>query len=162
MSNSISISLEAGASTTTDKSTLPSTYNDLNPRQKQRVDYMQGLIGDKAFELVINLEGRGRNSFESVYNKVTALLNARHEGQRYFDTLYENIDLNKVYTVTHIIGIVAEVRKDLKLPPYLTSPKTHCLNDLFNLFLVKDEVIASPKRQLVGYRPMVRIKPDLD
>ncbi|HWD90318.1 MAG TPA: hypothetical protein VG367_19455 [Mucilaginibacter sp.] len=93
---------------------------------------------------------------------------ADYDFQRYHDALYDNFDLRKVYTSNEVIGIVGDVRRDLRMEPYITRLRTNCLSDFYGLFIVQDEteeeiVDGQIKKKVVGYKPVFRLKPeDLD
>lgn len=133
-------------------------------QQKQRFDYLLPVYGeDKTTSLIMLLEARGRNSWANVHDKIKIVNHATHAVQSYHDMLYDNFEEGKTYSPQQIIGIVADVRRDMDLDPYITRIKYNCEADLFNLFIVQDvykevAVDSAIVKQLVGYKPVFKLK----
>lgn len=135
--------------------------------QKQKYDYLYSFYEDeeKVTQLVMMLDGRGKNAFNSIHAKVEALVSATRDEQRYHDALYDNFDLNETYSSGEIINIVANVRRDLKMEPFSSRLKANCENDFFSLFIIKDissivDVEGKSKKVFVGYKPVFKLKPE--
>lgn len=139
-------------------------YDNLTYIQKQKYDYLFRIYEDiaKTVLLVSLIDGRGKNSWNKVYLKIVELETSKSSVQQYQDALYDNYEIDVLYTSSEIIGIVAEVRRDLGLPPYLTRLKINCENDFFNLFIIHDDysVNSEGKRKLIGHRPKFKLKPE--
>ncbi|WP_316832792.1 hypothetical protein [Pedobacter aquatilis] len=148
-----------------DKVSEALTYESLTYMQKQKFDYLVKLINNEqmTLELVKRIEGRGRNSFNKVVEKIDSLNSAKQAEQNYHDALYDSFDVGKEYTYSEVISIVAQVRRDSGLPPYTSRWKQNCENDFFALFIVEDVYTAdedgSNKKQ-TGYRPVFKLKPE--
>lgn len=140
------------------------SYDSLTNMQKQKYNYLKGLIGDEtsALKLVTLIEGRGKNSFGQIVNKMQALDNADQPEVEYNNSLYENFDLDSVYTVDTIISTVSQVRKENGMEPYTSGWKQKCLNDFYKLFIVHEVYIESVsegliKKQFCGYKPVFKL-----
>ncbi|TKB96113.1 hypothetical protein [Pedobacter cryotolerans] len=140
-------------------------YNDLTYMQKQKYDYLKTLMIDEQLTLkvVTLIEGRGKNNFDSVVEKIELLNNAKQSEQRYHDALYDNFVIDTIYSSSGIMGIVSEVRREVGLKPYSSRWKQNCENDFFTLFIVHEvyqeiEIDGKVKKQLVGYKPVFKLK----
>jgi len=113
--------------------------------------------------LVPLIEGRGRNSWSKVNEKINNLDQAKFTEQSYHDALYDNFFAGEIYTSSEIMGIVGEVRRECGLKPYLSRIKINCEADFFGLFIVHDvfeeEMIdGKVKKKVVGYKPVFKLK----
>jgi hypothetical protein len=137
----------------------------LNYLQKQRYDYLYNIYQDDTATLVRLIEGRGRNSWVKVNEKITTLDQAKHSDQNYHDALYDNFEVNAVYTSAEIMGIVGDVRRDNELKPYISRLRANCEADFFSLFIVHDayeDVTLNnvTTSQFIGYKPVFKLKAD--
>ena len=144
---------------------ITSGYSALTYMQKQKFDYLKKLVDkdDLTLQLVLLIEGRGRNNFDAVVEKIELLNNAKHQDQRYHDALYDNFKVGVTYASADIISIVSEVRREVGFKPYTSRWKQNCEGDFFTLFIVHDvysetEHDNKAKRQLVGYKPAFKLK----
>lgn len=140
-------------------------YNSLSYMQQQKYDYLKTLMIDEqlTLKLVTFIEGRGRNNFDSVLQKIDLVNNANHLEQMYHDALYDNFVIGNTYSSPEILGIVGQVRREAGMKPYLTRIKQNCEHDFFALFIVHEvyleiEVDGKVKKQLIGYKPMLKLK----
>jgi hypothetical protein len=141
------------------------TYNALTYMQKQKYDYLKTLIDNEklTLQLVVLIEGRGKNTFDAVVEKIELLNNAKQQEQRYHDALYDNFQTDNTYTSADIISVVSEVRREVGLKPYTSRWKQNCEGDFLTLFIVHDvysevEQEGKSKKQLVGYKPVFKLK----
>lgn len=140
------------------------SYDELSYMQKQKYAYLKGMVNSKelALQLVVLIEGRGKNNFDSVIEKIDMLNNAKQSEQRYHDALYDNFKLETVYTSDEIISIVSQVRKEVGLKPYSSRWKQNCEADCFMLFIVHEVYShcedSSSKKQLSGYKFVFKLK----
>lgn len=140
-------------------------YESLSYLQKQKYDYLQSLINDvgKTLELVTRIEGRGKNSFNKVIEKIDTINNAKQSDQNYHDALYDNFEVGKVVSPSDVISIVGQVRREAGLPPYTSRWKQNCENDFFSLFIVEDIYTSDEggsNKKLFGYKPVFKLKPE--
>lgn len=140
-------------------------YSDLGSIQKHKYDYLLPLFGDQTIVLVPLIEGRGRNSWAKVNEKINVLEQAKFAEQSYHDALYDNFNIGDLYTSGEIMGTVGDVRRDCGLKPYASRLKINCENDFFGLFIVhevtEDEVVdGKTKKKLIGYKPVFKLKPE--
>ncbi|MDR3695591.1 hypothetical protein [Mucilaginibacter sp.] len=147
-----------GTNSLTAKSSMSATH-------KHRVSYLVHLFNDSTDELVNLIEGRGRNSWSLVNRKINNLEQASYETQRYYDALYDNFEVGEIYSSSDIIGITGDVRRDLRMDPYISRLRTNCENDFFGLFIVQEvsneEIIDSViKKKVVGYKPLFKLRPE--
>ena len=131
--------------------------------QKHKYNYLLPLFGDETIVLVPLIEGRGRNSWSKVNEKINNLDQAKFTEQSYHDALYDNFFAGEIYTSSEIMGIVGEVRRECGLKPYLSRIKINCEADFFGLFIVHDvfeeEMIdGKVKKKVVGYKPVFKLK----
>jgi hypothetical protein len=146
-------------------SNLGKKLEDLSYLQKQRYNYLYNVFQDQTAFLVSLIEGRGRNSWAKVNEKITVLDQAKHNEQNYHDALYDNFEIGNVYTSAEITGIVGDVRRDNDLRPYMSRIKINCEADFFNLFIVHDvyhDITNDGKvtSQFIGYKPVFKLKAD--
>lgn len=150
-----------------DKPALTSklNYSTLSYLQKQKFDYLKRLINDEelTLQLVQLIEPRGKNNFNSVVDKIEALNGAKSTEQRYHDALYDNFNINQLFSSSDIITIVSQVRREAGMPPYSSRWKQNCESDFFSLFIVVEEyeeidVDGKVKRQFLGYKPVFKLK----
>jgi hypothetical protein len=141
------------------------SYDALSYMQKQKFDYLKSLVeNDKlTLELVLLIEGRGRNTFDAVVEKIELLNHAKQIDQRYHDALYDNFVLDTAYSSADIITIVSQVRREVSLKPYTSRWKQNCEADFFTLFIVQEvhsdvEIEGKTKKQFVGYKGVFKLK----
>jgi hypothetical protein len=135
--------------------------------QKQRYHYLFPIYNNEeiVIDLVTKIQGRGRNSWTEINKKIELLNSGSREQQQYHDALYDNFEVDQVYSSAQIIGIVAEVRRDLGLDPYINRLKKFCEEDFFELFIVDDVFKAvidgdDAAKVLAGYKPVFKLKPE--
>jgi hypothetical protein len=139
---------------------------------KQRFAVLRGVYQSDAItlKLTLLLDGKGENSYRKVTDKIEDILQADYKNQQYHDALYDAFDLDIQVTAEDIMSTVAAVRRDNGLPAYISSIKTNSLRDFNRLFVVSYVYQAVPieetpkvKRQVIGYTPLFKLKPeDLD
>jgi len=148
--------------------TIENAFDNLTYGQKQKFNYLSSIYEDKGalLMLVKLIDGRGRNSWTKINAKIAFINDADRETQRYLDALYDNFVVGQLYTSAQIISIVADVRRDLGLEPYITRLKRYCEKDFFALFIVHEvaEKVTtngnSTVDKFVGYTPMFKLKPE--
>lgn len=140
-------------------------YNSLSYLQKEKFDYLKPMINDEdvTLRLVTLLEGRGRNNFNSVIERFSYVNNSKDEERIYYDALYDKFKVGSIYTPSDIIGIVSQVRTEIKLPPYTSDWKHKCVNDFLSLFIVHDiyeeiEIDDKTSKKHRGYTPKLKLK----
>ncbi|WP_017257835.1 hypothetical protein [Pedobacter arcticus] len=150
-----------------DSQKLEMNIDVLNYAQKQRYYYLFPIYNDHSVvvNLVLNIQGRGRNSWTNINKKISLLNDSERDIQQYHDAIYDNFEIDEVYSPAETIGIVADVRRDLGLPPYINRLKKFCEEDFFNLFIVDDvfeDIIVGQEvqKKFIGYKPVVRLKPE--
>ncbi|RZA00109.1 MAG: hypothetical protein EOP47_14960 [Sphingobacteriaceae bacterium] len=139
----------------------------LTRQQQERTNYLKNIYKDDSINLVLLLDTRGKNSWLMVDRKITLINRASHEVQHYHDMICDNFEVGKVYSLSDITSIIAEIRRDLGLPAYFTRLQTNCETDFLNLFLADDvyneyKTDADGKKQFtdfVGYMPTFKLKP---
>ncbi|MDB5117006.1 MAG: hypothetical protein JWQ79_2498 [Mucilaginibacter sp.] len=145
---------------TENKETLGS---NLTPLQQQRFDLIFPVYGKSAESIVQNVYGKGSKSWSSFLEKMDAMQEAKPHLKGYYNSLYDAFDLNQVYAPGQVIGIVNEVRRQMGLNPYTEKIKIQSEYDFNAIFLVED-VYNDPgegeKRQLLGYKPVAKVKPE--
>ena len=161
----IHIALDSSSVKDVESSCVPTSgVESLSYMQKQKYDYLLPLFGDNTAKLVTFIEGRGRNSWTKVNDKITSLDQASNTDAIYHDALFDNFTVGEVYLLGDIPGIVAGVRRDLGLRPYTSRLRSSCENDLFSLFIVQDVTIevtgedGKKKPKLIGYKPVFKLK----
>jgi len=142
----------------------PEAGSVLTSVQQQRYDSIYSVYGEISTFIVKALAGRGRNSWQTFLDKMDQVRRAKSVEREYFNALYETFELNLVYPPNEVVGYVAEVRRELELPPYIDKIKIRCEHDFFLVFVVEEafeEIMVNGviKKVLVGYRPIVRVKP---
>lgn len=142
-------------------------FDALTYSQKQKFNYLSSIYDDKdaLLKLVKLIDGRGRNSWTKVNAKIAFINDADRDTQRYLDALYDNFEVGKTYTSDQVISVVADVRRDLGLLPYITRLKRYCEEDFFALFIIheKSETISNhgaETSKFIGYVPMFKLKPE--
>lgn len=150
--------------------TVELTVLELTNTQKQRYAHFLGIYSNDqdALKLVQLLDPRGENSWKKVTEKIDELERADYKMQMYHDMLYENFDIDQVYSVDSIIRIVGIVRRDMGLPTYLSSLKRNCLADFLSLFIIRtvsediccigDAAESTTRSVIYGYKPLFRLK----
>lgn len=141
------------------------TVANLSYMQKQKYDYLLPIFGEETVKLVPLIEGRGRNSWIKVNEKITAIEQATNAEATYHDALYDNFEVGIEYQISEIPGIVGGVRRDLSMRPYMSRLRANCENDFFSLFIVQDIYEpdgvgpdGKPKQKLVAYKPVFKLK----
>ena len=139
----------------------------LSYAQKQRYHYLYPIYNDHSvvINLVLNIQGRGRNGFLNINKKISLVNDSERDVQQYHDAIYDNFEIGEVYSSAEVIGIIADVRRDLGLSPYINRLKKFCEEDFFNLFIVDDvfeDVIIDKlvQKKFIGYKPVVSLKPE--
>jgi len=146
-------------------------YSSLTISQQQKYAYLREHYSDEQARLKLTLliEPRGENSWKSVNDKLADLLRADPNNNHYNDTLYDNFDIDTLYTSNDIISIVGAVRRDCGLSPYISSLKRNCEHEFWRLFIAEpqyrevcceDGSDTKTKRLLDGYIPRFRLKPE--
>ncbi len=139
-------------------------YSELTPIQQQRYDLLFDIYGHNASAIVTNIYGKGSCSWSSFLEKMDAMEQAKKPQKDYYDALYEALPLNDVYRPGQIISITSIVRRQLGLPQYTEKIKAQSENDFSAIFLYKEVPIEvdgdKDKKELKGYKPLVRIKPE--
>lgn len=143
----------------------PRTYSELGSTQKHRYNYLLPLFGGQTMTLVPLIEGRGKNSWIKVSEKIDNLIRTSYDEQSYHDALYDTFEIGKTYTPGEVVGVVAEVRRKRGLKPYASRIKINCEADFFNLYIIHDvyteeEIDGEVKKTLTGYIPMFKLKPE--
>src|SRR3569833_1366358 len=87
----------------------PRTYSELGATQKPRYNYLLPTFGDKTMELVLFIEGKGKNSWPKVSEKIDNLIKSSFDDQSYNEAIYDNFEIEKTYTPGEIVGVIAEV-----------------------------------------------------
>jgi hypothetical protein len=135
----------------------------LTPMQQQRFDLIFPVYGKSAQNIVLNVYGKGKNSWSSFLERMDSIQEAKPHLKGYYSALYDAFELYQVYSPGQVIGIVNEVRREMRLNPYTEKIKLQSEHDFNAIFLVEDtynEPIDGEKRQLLGYKPVAKVSPE--
>ncbi|SEO11762.1 hypothetical protein SAMN05192574_105367 [Mucilaginibacter gossypiicola] len=132
----------------------------LTNTQTERYNSTFPIIGENALEVILNLKGRGRNSWKVVLPNILEVNNpTTPQEKNYFKELDQAIDLDEQYTATDMTQIVSEVRYTTGMSPFLSKIESNCLSELFKLFLWEETYeIVDEKKVLIGYKPICRLR----
>jgi hypothetical protein len=141
---------------------LELSSSKLTPIQQQRYDFLNSMYGEHAADIVRNIYGKGKYSWNTFLEKMDAVEQAKAHIKEYYKSLYDTFELYEVYTGGNIIGKVNEARRDMGLLPYTEKIKLQCEHDFFLVFVVKDHYEAKlvdgiEKKELVGYVPVAKV-----
>jgi hypothetical protein len=132
------------------------------PLQQQRYDFLFPMYGPLSGDIVTNLHGKGKYSWTTFLEKMNAVEQAKAHVKEYYKALYEAFALYKVFTSGQIIGIVNEVRRDMRLIQYTEKIKLQSEHDFNLVFVVVDqykevEIESGMAKEFVGYKPVAQV-----
>jgi hypothetical protein len=131
--------------------------------QLERYNSILPIVGKAAAEIINNLKGRGRSSWQTIQANILLVNNSRSSQEReYYSKLDQEIEIDEIYTPSQVTQTVSSIRYDAGMPAFVRKITDQCEEELFKLFLCED-VYTVPETEdtkptFIGYRPLCRLK----
>jgi hypothetical protein len=141
------------------------TGSKMTSIQQQRYDYLFPVYGKLAYDIVINIFGKGRNSWPSFLEKMSQVEESKANVKQYYKALYDTFELYEVYTPGQVIGNVNIARKEMGLISHTEKIKRQSEYDFNLVFVVEDHYESLvedgvEKKKFIGYKPVAKVLPE--